>query len=157
MNAVDFYIICREACEGLGLEQAGSLGTGDPIELNGVYIEALFIDGQDSCLLQADIGVIDTRERVIVYETLLAMQLQAWDDSRVRFGFHPLHESIVLCSWVALNSEDHGAQLAAQLQALAAQVNAWREGPLAGRAFPRPRGGLSADTEISRMTLVNAV
>jgi len=99
MNPVDFYLICSEACEGLGLEHPGALGTGDAIELHGVYIEALFIDGQDSCLLQADIGAIDAGERVGVYETLLAMQLQAWDDSRVRFGFHPLHESVVLCAW----------------------------------------------------------
>ena len=137
MNTFDFYTIYREAGERLGLEHTGALGTGDPIEVNGVHIEALYIDGQDSCLLQADIGAINEADRAEAYEILLGLQLLAWDDPRVRFGFHPLHESIVLCAWVALNAKDQGEQLATQLVAMAAQVNAWREGPLAGRAFAR--------------------
>jgi hypothetical protein len=61
----------------------------------------------------------------------------------------------VLCAWVALNGQDRGAQLAAHLEALAEQVNAWREGPLAGRAFQRPGGSSAAHTQRPQSSSMN--
>ena len=78
------------------------------------------------------------------YETLLAMQLSAWDDRRVCFVYNPMRDSVALCVRVALGGGDDSTQLAALLGAATQQVRLWRQEELAGKVIARRAQGQSA-------------
>src|SRR4051812_31035098 len=112
MNQSEFETLCRAASEKLGIEDKTALGLGEPVEIDEVIFETTFVDGDDAFLVLADLGEVAQEDRVSVHETLLAMQLEAWNEPRVRFGFHPVHDAAMLCGGVDLNDEIDGAWLA---------------------------------------------
>jgi hypothetical protein len=137
MNLIEFEKLCREASEQLALEDTRALGLGFGVCVQDVVFETTYVDGQDSFLLLADIGAVEPEDRVSVYESLLAIQLAAWDEPRVRFGFHPMHDAAVLCMGVSIGEKTDGPWLAGLLRAVAAQVAQWRTEQLAGKAGAR--------------------
>lgn len=133
MDLIDFELSCRSAGELLGLKDPAALARGGRIALDGVLMEAAFVDGRDSVLLLAELGAIAPEDRAAVYESLLGMQLEAGDEPLLRFGFHPVHESAVLCMDAVLPPKARGACLAAHLRSMAARIVHWRRTVLAGR------------------------
>ncbi|MBC7599807.1 MAG: hypothetical protein H7238_12430 [Polaromonas sp.] len=140
MNIENFYELCLAASEELGLANTSALGFGMDVLLDDVLIEAMFSDGATSMLLLADLGAIADADKAGVCETLLAMQLAACDDRRVRFGFHPMRGALVLCIPVALGHDADATHLALVLRAAAQQVRQWRASLLSGRATARREG-----------------
>ncbi len=100
-------------------------------------------------LLLAEIDLYGPEQRARVHERLLSLQLSTADQPNLRFGFHPLRQTTLLC--LTSTPPDDKAEgpnwLAGLITATAAQVREWREELLNGTdtAFPIPptlgRGG----------------
>lgn len=137
MNQKSFELLCTQACEVLAIEDSAALGCGMDVWYDGVLLEMMFADGQTSALVMVDLGEIAADDRQSVCESLLAMQLGAWDDPHVRFGYHPLRDAMVLCVNVALDEAMGSPKLAALLTGAALQVKALRESQLGGMVIAR--------------------
>jgi hypothetical protein len=148
MNLIEFTRLCNDASEQLGLEDTSALGFGVGVLFEGVAFETSFVEGQNSFLLFADLGAIAPDDRVSVYESLLTLQLTAWDEPRLRFGFHPMHDAAVLCVTATLGEKTDGGWLATLLKSVASQVAYWRRTVLAGRVNPRHKDEFVADAVI---------
>jgi hypothetical protein len=140
MNLTEFTRLCDDASMKLGLVDPTALGCGVPVSLDDVVFETTFAEGQSSFLLLADLGAIAPHDKADVYEQLLTLQLTAWDEPNLLFGFHPLHEAAVLCVRATLEAETDGAWLAELLQSIALQVTQWRQTLLAGKVSQRRNG-----------------
>jgi hypothetical protein len=137
VNTDQFGKLCREASERLDLHDTAALGSGDSVSVRDVMFEATYTDGQDSFLLLADLGDVAPDDKVCAYEQLLTMQQAACDDSRVRFGFHPVDEAAVLCVGAGLDDSTDSTWLAGLLDCVASQVTRWRQTYFAGKVAAR--------------------
>jgi hypothetical protein len=137
MDMLDFDKLCREASELLELDDTTALGLGYDVWVGDVMFEAMHMDGQNAFVLLADIGSISPQDKVEVYECLLAMQLAAWAEPLVRFGFHPLNDAPVLCVGASFAPHTDAAWLASLLKSMAMQITQWRSEQLAGKVHPR--------------------
>ncbi|HVZ45042.1 MAG TPA: hypothetical protein VHA82_14625 [Ramlibacter sp.] len=126
MDRCEFEQLCRDASEKLGLQDTTALGLGLGVPLGDVVFEAAHVAGQDSLRLLADLGSIEPDDRVDLYECMLSVQVAAWNEPRLRFGFHPVHETAVLCVGAALGEDTDSDWLAALLQSVVLQAGKWR-------------------------------
>lgn len=133
MKTTSFNQLCWGASVELGLIDTVALSSAEDVFVDGVRFRAYHTQGQGAFLLVAFLGDVAPEDRASVSETLLAMQLAAWDDPLVRFGLHPLGEAFVLCVHVPLDASCNRVQLASRIRSIAAQVLEWREVQLAGK------------------------
>lgn len=133
MHSLEFQQLCLAASEQLGLQHSSALGLGFSVGLDDVLFDTVFVDGQSSFLLMADLGFIAPADKASVYERLLAMQLIACDEPRLRFGIHPIRHTAVLCVQARLDQGANAEKLAALMKSLTLQIAHWRTTHLAGR------------------------
>src|SRR4051794_18315402 len=127
MQAARFERLCREASEQLGLKETTALALGVGVSFDDVLFEAAFVDGQNSFLLLADLGAFGRGDQPRVYESLFALQLAAWDEPRLRFGFHPIREVAVLTVGVPLGEKTDAQRLVMLVKSIASRVTQWRQ------------------------------
>jgi hypothetical protein len=132
MHSLEFEQLCRDASDRLGLKDSHALGHGFSVSFDGVSFETAFVDGQNACLLMADLGFIAPSDKASVYERLLAMQLIAWDEPRWRFGVHPIRQTAVLCVLARLDQQANADKLASLLKSVTRQISQWRTTHLPG-------------------------
>lgn len=133
MQSLEFEQLCHDASDRLGLPDADALGHGVAVSFGGVSFETAFTDGQNAFLLMADLGIASPQDKASVYERLLAMQLVAWDEPRLRFGVHPIRETAVLCVEARLDQQPDAEKLAGLLRSVTRHIKHWRTthfGPL---------------------------
>jgi hypothetical protein len=131
MHSLEFQQLCLATSEKLGLTHPSALGLGFSVGLDDVLFDTVFVDGQSSFLLMADLGFIAPEDKASVYERLLAMQMIACDEPRLRFGIHPIRQTAVLCVQAKLDQEANAEKLAALMKSLTLQIAQWRTTHLA--------------------------
>ena len=134
MKLLEFEQLCRDASEELGVADTGAFGQGFPMRFDGVLFETTFREERASFLVTAELGTVSAPDKSGVYENLLTIQTLAWDRPRVRFGFDPWRQAVLLCVEASDGPHLCGAWLAMLVRQLALQVAEWRETLLAGRA-----------------------
>jgi hypothetical protein len=124
---IDFENLCRDASERLGLADTGALAMGLGVSLGDVLFEAIHAGERNSLLLLADLGALSSDAKVRIHQSLLAAQPAGREEPRVRFGFHPMHETAVLCIGTTLCEKTDGAWMAALLKSVTLHVAKWRK------------------------------
>ncbi|WP_048439641.1 hypothetical protein [Caenimonas sp. SL110] len=132
-NLLEFEQLCRNASLDLGVQDCDALGQGFSVDFADVLFETAFQDGRDSFLLIAELGAIDMRNRVSVYESLLTVQLMTWNQPALRFGFNPSRQTVVLCVEARFGAHTSASWLATVVRSVAAQALVWRETLLQGK------------------------
>ncbi|NCT98897.1 MAG: hypothetical protein GXD23_16140 [Comamonadaceae bacterium] len=129
MNTDQLITLCHRASLELGLPDPFALGQGHTVTLDGVHVEIQHKEPRPHFLLLAEIALFGAEQRAPVHERLLALQLSTADHPNLRFGFHPLRKTTLLCLTATPPSEeaDGPAWLADLITATVAQVKEWRE------------------------------
>lgn len=129
MNHDDLDSLCHRACLQLGVPDPYALGKGHTITLDGVHLEVQHKDPRPHFLLLAEIALFAADQRAQVHERLLALQLSTADHPNLRFGFHPIRQTTLLCLTARppRDGTDPSHWLARLLQSTAAQVIEWRQ------------------------------
>lgn len=97
MNADQVTTLCHRTSLELGLPDPYALGKGHTITLDDVHLEVQRRDGQPHFLLLAEIALFVPEQRARVHERLLSLQLSTADHPNLRFGFHPLRKTTLVC------------------------------------------------------------
>lgn len=127
MRQLDFEQLCRDASLALGIDDTGALGQGFTVQFEDTLFETAFREGRDSCLLMAELCVVEPEKKLAVYKNLLTMQLLAWHMPAMCFGFNPTRQTVVLCIDCALGPQSSGAWLAMVIRGAAMTAAGWRK------------------------------
>lgn len=142
MNTDQLSTLCHRAGLELGLPDPYALGQGHTVTLDEVHIEIQHKDPRPHFLLLAEIDLYGSEQRARVHERLLSLQLSTADQPNLRFGFHPLRQTTLLCltSTPPADEAEGPVWLADLITATVAQVREWREELLSDTdaAFPIP-------------------
>ncbi|MBX3610319.1 MAG: hypothetical protein KF871_10540 [Hydrogenophaga sp.] len=129
MTADELETLCHRACLSLGLDDPHALGKGHTITHRGVHLEVQHLAPRAHFLLLAEIGLFEGQQRAQVHERLLSLQLGTADHPNLRFGFHPVRQTTLLCLTavppVAIDSAP--TWLAGLMNKTADQVDTWRQ------------------------------
>jgi hypothetical protein len=146
MTADELSTLCHRASLELSLPDPYALGKGHTVTRDGVHIEIQHRAPRPHFLLLAEIGLFTGEQRAQVHERLLSLQLSAADHPNLRFGFHPLRKTTLMCLTSTPPREEAAGPdwLADLITATVKQVQEWREelpgntDPMfAGRQFPQ--------------------
>jgi hypothetical protein len=129
MTADDLSTLCHRASLELSLPDPYALGKGHTVTLDGVHLEIQHKAPRPHFLLLAEIALFTAEQRAKVHERLLALQLSTADNPNLRFGFHPLRKTTLVCLTSMPPREEAAgpAWLAGLLTATVEQVKEWRE------------------------------
>ena len=97
MNSEQVNTLCHRASLELGLPDPYALGKGHTVTIDGVHIEVQHRDTRPHFLLLAEIALFVPDQRARVHERLLSLQLSTADHPNLRFGFHPLRKTTLVC------------------------------------------------------------
>lgn len=97
MNTDQLGTLCHRASLELGLPDPYALGKGHTVTIDGVHIEVQHREPRPHFLLLAEIALFAPDQRARVHERLLALQLSTADHPNLRFGFHPLRKTTLVC------------------------------------------------------------
>lgn len=128
MTREQFDTLCHRASLALNLADPHALGRGHTVTLDGVHIELHHREPSAHFLLLAEIALFPEAQRAAVHEHLLALQLMTTDHPNLRFGFHAMRKTTLLCLTATpphqgVAPEDWLAQL---VRDTAGQVLDWR-------------------------------
>jgi hypothetical protein len=129
----DFEELCRHASLALDLPDTSAMAQGVPALIDDVWIELVFDQRREGLAIFAELGEIPEENRIVVYESLLSLQLMTWDQPSIRFGLNMATRTPLLCASAPLKPESSGEWLAANLKRMAAQVKEWRGTLLVGK------------------------
>lgn len=132
MEQLEFERLCRDTSLTLAVRDTSALGQGFTVPFDGVLFEALFKDGSDHFVLLAELGPVAAENRLSVYENLLTMQILAWSQPNMRFGFNVKRQALMVCVEAGLGVGATGEWLARLLRMTAKEATQWRETLLAG-------------------------
>lgn len=129
MNTDQLSTLCHRASLELGLPDPFALGQGHTVTLDGVHVEIQHKEPRPHFLLLAEIALFGAEQRALVHERLLSLQLSTADHPNLRFGFHPLRKTTLVCLTSTPPSDESAgpAWLAGLISATVAQVKEWRE------------------------------
>ncbi len=137
MDPKFFAQLCADASKTLALKDSTALGLGQPININGVDIE-LMMKTSFPAGVQAifEVGAPEPKQRLAVYEALLAQQMLWMGDLNGLFCYDASHDRVLFS--VGMPTDDHtkGEQLAKAIQGFADLVLSWRNGLLKGLLDP---------------------
>lgn len=142
MTPQAFETMCHRACLALGIDDPYSLGKGHTVTLDEVHLEARHRAPRATFLLLAEMARFPEAARASVHEHLLALQLNTPDQPNLRFGFHPIRQTTLLCLSARPPRNDPApeAWLARLMRDTSRQVRDWRRELLAsgGATDPAP-------------------
>jgi hypothetical protein len=133
VDLVSYLDLCWRTSVLLGLEDSARLGTNLPVVVEGVRCQAIYTEGLPGILLLAEVGPVTHDDKAAVYEQLLSLQLMHWMHPDLRFGFHPVRGTVMLCMTLALGDSATSEAFAELIRSAAAQVTAWKHELLAGK------------------------
>jgi len=145
MTPQAFETMCHRACLALGIDDPYALGKGHTVTLDEVHLEARHRAPRATFLLLAEMARFPEAARASVHEHLLALQLNTPDQPNLRFGFHPIRQTTLLCLSARPPRNDPApeAWLARLMRDTSRQVRDWRRELLANAgtigAPPSPR------------------
>lgn len=137
MNPPFFAQLCSDASRTLALKDTTALGLGQPININGVETE-LIMKTSFPAGVQAifEVGAPEPKQRMAVYETLLAQQMLWMGDLNGLFCYDASHDRVLFSVGMPTDGNTQGEQLAKAIQGFAALVLSWRTGLLKGLLDP---------------------
>ncbi|QHE76295.1 hypothetical protein [Hydrogenophaga sp. PBL-H3] len=137
MNPKIFAQLCADASKALALKDTTALGLGQPISIYGVDVE-LMMKTSFPAVVQVifEVGAPEPKERLAVYEALLAQQMLWMGDLNGLFCYDASHDRVLFSVGMPTDDNTQGNQLAKAIQGFADLVLSWRNGLLKGLLNP---------------------
>lgn len=133
MNPKIFAQLCAVISKTLALKDTISLGLGQPITLSGVDIELMMKTSYPSGVQAIfDVGAPEPKQRLAVYEALLAQQMLWMGDLNGLFCYDASHDRVLFSVGMPTDDNTTGEQLATAIQGFADLVVNWRGSLLKG-------------------------
>ena len=132
-----FAQLCADASKTLALKDTTALGLGQPISVHGVDTE-LMMKTSYPAGVQAifEVGAPEPKERLAVYEALLAQQMLWMGDLNGLFCYDATHDRVLFSVGMPTDDNTKGEQVAKAIQGFADLVVNWRNGLLKGLLDP---------------------
>ncbi|MBX3610518.1 MAG: hypothetical protein KF871_11545 [Hydrogenophaga sp.] len=133
MSDINLADLCREASAALNQSNPDALAQGEMIEVDGVAVELHQGEDMPVPVLIAEIGAVEAADEVQVFRNVLRVQLMTAQAPLLRFGYHPVRETLVITQVLKFGTAATGEALAQLIRATCRQAAEWRSSLLAGQ------------------------
>jgi hypothetical protein len=133
MSGLDLSDLCREASAALNLGDCDAMAQGDVFDVDGVAVELHLGEGMPAPVLIAEIGRVEPADQAGVFRNVLQIQLMTAQATPLRFGYHPVRESLVITQVLRFGTAATAEALVDVIRVTCRQATEWRSTLLLGQ------------------------
>lgn len=133
MSDLELSKLCRETSAVLNLGDCDAMAQGDVFDVDGVAVELYLGEGMPAPVLIAEIGRVEPADQAGVFRNVLQIQLMTAQAAPLRFGYHPVRESLVITQILKFGTAVTAEALAEVIRVTCRQATEWRTTLLLGK------------------------